>query len=26
LSFDHEKLKGWYGFLLDNQTLDRLFA
>lgn len=22
LSFDHEKLKGWYGFLLDNQTLD----
>lgn len=22
LSFDHEKLKGWYGFLQGNQTLD----
>lgn len=22
LSFDHEKLKGWYGFLIKNQTLD----
>ncbi len=22
LSFDHEKLKGWYAFLIENQTLD----